>query len=689
MVTEPAPAAQKPHSVTHHGITLDDPYHWLRDPKYPTVDDPEILAYLNAENAHFDAWRQDHEAEIETIYEEVIGRIKRDDQSVPVKDGEFEYQWRFADESQYRAWYRRKPGDDFTLLLDENALAGGHDYFNLRSLAPSPSHSLMAYAIDTDGSERYRIYLANLSTPGTEAVQKAENCSGAIVWAADDHGFFYVELNDNLRPYQVRYHALASGQTEDPIIFSEDDPGFFVSIGLTSDEQFVLIECGTHETTEIRLIPRGEPTATPHLVRARQIGIEYSIDCAHDRSFMLINDEHRNFRLIGTDNRPFDQADWQEILSPSDAHYLTSIQCFAEFICIAGRKNGLKGLDVLYYRDLADAKLTAIELDEPACSLTLGDNRTFATKTLRLNLTSMVTPPTVLELALETGVKTILKTQEIPSGYDASQYRSMRLEAKSHDDTMIPITLVQHAGQARPDRVLLYGYGAYGMGMYPSFSAARLSLLDRGFTFAIAHIRGGDEMGYHWYDNGKMAKKTNSFHDFIACAEALVEQGYAEPGNVAAMGGSAGGMLMGAIANMRPDLWRCLVSQVPFVDVLNTMLDDTLPLTPIEWPEWGNPIASADDFERIQSYSPYDNIAAQDYPAMLVTAGISDPRVTYWEPAKYVAKLRATRTNTKPLFLKTNMGAGHFGVSGRFASIKELAETYCFMLDCFDIAAKN
>jgi len=446
-----------------------------------------------------------------------------------------------------------------------------------------------------------------------------------------------------------------------------------------------VLSSGSHVTREIRLIETASPEAEPRLVAPRRDEHRYSVEHAGDRLWIRTNDRHENFRLVSAPVDAPGESNWQEEIAGDDDDYLIDVTCFADFMVVTERRHGLANLRVRRY----DGSEHAIDFHEDVFTAGLGDNREFATDRLRLGFSSLTTPATVYDYHLAERRLETLKVQEIPSGYDASRYVGERLWAKAVDGTEVPISVIRRKDYPKDGsgRLFLYGYGSYGMGMPPSFNASRLSLVDRGFAFAIAHVRGGDEMGHRWYREGKLEKKSNTFSDFISCAEKLIESGYAEPGQIAIRGGSAGGMLMGAVTNMRPELWRCVVAEVPFVDVLNTMQDESLPLTPIEWPEWGNPLTSKDDFLRIRSYCPYENIEAKAYPAMLVTAGISDPRVTYWEPAKYVAKLRATKTDDNILLLKTNMDAGHFGASGRFDALKEHAEVLAFVFKCFAIEA--
>jgi oligopeptidase B len=677
-------APRRPITLERFGISWTDEYAWLRDPAYPEVIDPAIRGYLEAENAYFAAVMAPHEPLIERLHAELKARIKPDDSSVPVREGAFEYHWRFVAGAQYRAWYRRPLTEpEPTLILDEVALAAGKSYFSLRALEVSPDGRLLAYTTDEDGSERFRLHLKNLET-GSELADLVTGTSGAVEWAEDGRTLLYVELNDQLRPFRVRAHRLGEDPAGDIMLYEEADPAFFVSIGKTRSRDWLVIATGTHVTREIRLLDAADPFAPAPVVAPRREGHRYSLDHAHGRFWILTNDRHENFRLVSAPEQAPEETHWREEIAGDDHHYLLAISCFADFVVLAERVDGLADLRLRDY----DGAEHVIPFAEPVYTVSLGDNREFATDRLRVGYTSMVTPPSVIDYVVASRELIVRKEQEIPSGYDKARYVTRRLMAPAADGALVPITIV-HRDDFPPTGggpLLLYGYGAYGHGLDPAFAPSRLSLLDRGIAFAYAHVRGGDEMGYHWYRKGKLLEKPNSFTDFIACAEHLIREGCTRAGQIVIKGGSAGGMLMGAVANLRPELWGCVVAEVPFVDVLNTMLDPSLPLTPIEWPEWGDPLEHPRAFELIHSYSPYDNIRPQPYPPMLVTAGISDPRVTYWEPAKYVARLRATRTDTNLLLLRTNMAAGHFGQSGRFDALRDLAEQYAFVLACLGMA---
>jgi oligopeptidase B len=566
------------------------------------------------------------------------------------------------------------------LILDEPKEAEGKKYFRLGGMSVSPDGRLAAWAADDDGSERFKLKVRDLAT-GKDLVTVSEASIGQAEWAADSQRLLWLEVSEQWRPYRVRLHTLGTGG-DDPILYEEKDSSFFVGLGKSQDRSHFVVAAADHVTSEVRLIPAGDPTATPLLVSPRKTGREYDVDLREGQLFIRANDTHKNFRVAtATLAAP---GDWKELIPGSDRHYIRGLTSFKQHLVVSER---IDGLDQLRIRDYAGGE-HYVKLPEASYTVSLGSNPEYDPKRYRLGYTSMVTPSTVYDYDPAARTLTTLKVQEVPSGYDASKYETVRLMAPARDGVMVPVSVV-YRKDFRKDgkgRVHLYGYGAYGNAIPPSFSANRLSLLDRGFAFAIAHIRGGDDLGYQWYLDGKLIQRTNTFNDFVDVAKALVAAGYATKGNISASGGSAGGSLMGAIVNSDPAMWRAVVAHVPFVDILNTMQDESLPLTPIEWPEWGNPITDKAAFEYILSYSPYENVRAQAYPPILVTAGLNDPRVTYWEPAKWVARLRATKTDDNLLLMKTNMGAGHGGKSGRFESLREVAEEYTFVLKAFGLA---
>ena len=685
-VHTPPVAGQRPHSFTRHGVTIEDPWHWLRDPSYPNVSDADVLAYLVAENEYFEATMSPHRALIDTIFEEIKARQQPDLSSVPWRRGDWYYQWSYQEGSQYRVWIRwpadgpnarEKPTADAQTILDEPALAVVSDYFRLGSMSVSNNGSSLAFSTDIDGSERYRMVIKDLVT-GEMREDEIEQTIGNAVWAADDASFFYTVLDENWRPWQVRRHVIGEPVERDLVVYEEADSGFFVSVSATTSREYIIIATADNVTSEVRLIPAPDPGSRPLLVSPRRTDHEYSVDHQGDRFVIRTNDQHKNTRLATAPGDDPTEKSWAPLVDASDSRYIQSFRTFRDFIAVEERIDGQERVRLI---DRAGGS-TYVGFPESVYTVGLDTNSEFQTGTLRLGYASMVTPKTVFDYHVATEELEVRKVQRVPSGYGAKEYITNRVMARARDGVQVPVSIVRRKDTPVDGTapLHLYGYGAYGYAVPPSFSAERLSLLDRGFIFAIAHVRGGDDLGYHWYEAGKLERRSNTFNDFVDVARHLVELGYGSKGRIAISGGSAGGEFMGAVVNQAPELWGAVAAHVPFVDVLNTMLDDTLPLTPIEWPEWGNPIDDRTVFEYIRSYSPYDQLKRRDYPPIMVTAGLNDPRVTYWEPAKYVAKLRTLKTDCNLLLLKTNMGAGHGGRSGRYDRLYEVAEEYGFIL---------
>jgi oligopeptidase B len=675
-LTTPPVAVKKPHVESQHGNTLSDDYAWLRDPGYPEVGDPEILAHLGAENAWFEQRMAPHQPRIDALFKEMRGRIKEADKSVPQKDGDWLYWIEFEEGAEYKKWWRRPvAGGPDELILDEVALADGKDYFRLGAIAVSNDGSMLAWSVDDNGSERFTARVKVIAT-GEVLPDEIPGTLSSLVWVGHDKGLVYSLANEQWRTDNARLHWLGTKLQDDVELYHEDDEGFRVGAALSANEQWLIIGTSDHETSEVRLVPATDPLSPPILVKPRQAGVEYDVELRENQLFIHANDTHENFRLA---TAPLaDAANWETLIEGSDAFYLTGFDLFCDFYVVEGRLAGLDQIELRYYGD--PDRVEPIVFPEASYSAGLGDNPEWAVDKLRLSYESMVSPATVYDYHLADKSLEVLKVQELPSGYDASLYVTERLEIAARDGTLIPVSVVMRKDRAHGGPLHLYGYGAYGISIDPGFSTTRLSLVDRGFAYAIAHIRGGDDLGRAWYKAGKLERRTNTFTDFVDVARSLIDRGLTEAGKISISGGSAGGELMGAVINSDPELWGAVVAHVPFVDVLNTMLDADLPLTPGEWPEWGNPVEDQAAFELIQSYSPYDQVKAQAYPPMLVTAGLNDPRVTYWEPAKWVAKLRELKTDTRELLLKTNMGAGHGGKSGRFESLKETAEEFAFIL---------
>lgn len=678
--TAPPIAEQRPHTYSYHGITIEDPYHWLKDQSYPVIDDEDVLDYVRAENAWFEAAMAPHQARVDSILAEMRARLKEDDASVPVKDGDFEYWSEYEAGQEYRKYYRRPAGGgEAELYLDVNALAEGHDYISINDISVSENGRYVAYAVDTDGAERYTVRVKDLQT-GEMLPDVIEETNTDLVWAANDTVLIYGHVNENWRVDNVRVHRMGTDAADDVEIFREADIGFSVGAGLSANEEWLEIQTGDNETSEVWLVPAANPLAELQLVRARETGVEYAVDVREDTLYVISNRDHVNFSLL---TAPIaDPANWTTLLEGSDEFYLTDLSLFKDFYVTEGRLAGLDQVQIRYYDDAS--RVEEIAFPEASYSAGLGANAEWDMSKLRIGYESMITPDTVYDYDVASRELEVLKVQEIPSGFDPSLYTVERLQIPARDGTLIPVSIVyrkdrEMASETNPAPLHLYAYGAYGSAVPPGFSTIRYTYVDRGMAFAIAHIRGGDDLGRNWYLQGKMEERTNTFNDFVDVGRGLVELGYTSEGQISAAGRSAGGELMGAVVNQDPDLFGAVVAGVPFVDVLNTMLDVSLPLTPGEWPEWGNPIESKAAFTHILSYSPYDQVVAQDYPPMLVTAGLNDPRVTYWEPAKWVAKLRVTKTDDNVLLLKTNMGAGHAGRSGRFEGLREDAEEAAFI----------
>ena len=676
----PPVAAKKPARATHHGITVTDDYAWLRDPKYPKVKDKKILAHLAAENAWFEARMKPHQATVDLLFREMRGRIKEADRSVPQKDGDYLYWIEFEEGAEYKKWWRKPvAGGPDELILDEPALAEGKEYFRLGALSVSKDGKLLAYSIDDNGSERYTAKIKVLAT-GEHLPDEISGTLSPLLWVAGDKGLVYSLANENWRTDNARLHWVGQPVAKDVELFHEVDEGFRVSAALSASEEWIVIGTGDHETSEAWLVPADAPLDPPRLVRARRKGVEYDVDVRPAENgpilFIHANDTHENFRLA---TAKFDHpADWSTLIAGSDEFYLTGFELFKDFYVVDGRVRGLDRLEIRYYDD--PSRIEPVEFPEASYTASLGNNPEFDQTVLRMSYESMVSPASTYDFDVAKRELKLLKVQEIPSGYDRDLYTTERLEITARDGTSIPVSLMYRKDRKSPGPLHLYGYGAYGIAIPPGFSTTRLSLVDRGFAYAIAHIRGGDDLGRAWYKAGKLEQRTNAFTDFVDVAKGLIAKGYTKAGRISISGGSAGGELMGAVVNSDPELWGAVVAHVPFVDVLATMLDASLPLTPGEWPEWGNPIEDPKAFELIRSYSPYDNVGRHAYPPLLVTAGLNDPRVTYWEPAKWVARLRELKTDDNELLLKTNMGAGHGGKSGRFESLKETAEEFAFIL---------
>ncbi|MGB0085392.1 MAG: S9 family peptidase [Rhodomicrobiaceae bacterium] len=681
----PPLAEPRPVKSVHHGLDHTDDYAWLRADNWQEVmRDPTALAadireHLLAENAYTKGILAGTEALQEMLFKEMKGRIKEDDATVPAPDGDWAYFVSYVTGGQHPLFCREpSAGGEKRVLLDGNKLAEGLAYFQIGGASHSHDHRLLAYGVDDKGSEFCTLKFRDLQS-GEDRPEAISETTGGAVWSGDSAWVFYTRLDENHRPRQIYRHRIGTPASDDVLVYDETDAGFYASVGDTSDRRYVLVQTGDHQTSEVRLFDAARPEAEPMLVAAREPGHEYSVEHCNGRLIILTNSGGaEDFRIVEAELGAGRES-WREMEPHRPGRLILDVLVFRDFMVRLEREQGLPRIVIRRWQDGAEH---SIAFDEEAYSLSVIPGYEFATSTLRFSYSSMTTPTQVYDYNMTTRERRLRKTQEVPSGHNAADYITRRIFAPAEDGEMVPVSLLYRKttpldGSAP---VLLYGYGAYGIAMPASFSTNRLSLVDRGFIYAIAHIRGGKDKGYGWYRAGRQKQKVNSFTDFIAAGRYLASTGFTKPGNIIAHGGSAGGMLMGAVANMAPELFRGVIAEVPFVDVLNTMLDATLPLTPPEWPEWGNPIASRDDYLTIAGYSPYDNVKAQAYPHILALAGLTDPRVTYWEPAKWVARLRAAKTDNHLLLLRTNMDAGHGGASGRFDRLKEVALAYAFAL---------
>jgi len=682
----PPVAPRRPHSTTTHGITIVDDYAWLKDENWqdvlrdPSILDAEIRKHLEAENAFTESLLGHTAALQKRLVKEMRGRIKEDDSSVPSPDGPYAYVRKFREGGQHELFGRTpREGGEAEIILDGDELAAAHEYFKFGGARHSPDHRLQAWSADTKGSEYFSIRVRDWATR-KDLDDLVEETDGGVVWNGDSTAFFYVKLDENHRPLQVWLHRLGTKQADDRLIYEEPDSGWFTHIHESSSGRYCVIAGGDHDTSEQRLIDVSDPLATPRLVAAREKDVQYSVNDRGDQLFILTNvDGAIDFKVMTAPLSAPERANWRDLIPYRDGVYVLDVEIFSGHMVRLERANALPATVI---RDLETGEEHAIAFDEAAYSLDTLGTYEFETTNLRFSYSSMTTPTEIYDYDMAKRTRVLRKRQEIPSGHNPADYVTTRIMAKSPDGAEVPVSILHRRDLKRDGAapLLLYGYGSYGMAMPASFSANRLSLVDRGFVYAIAHIRGGADKGWNWYLDGKRAKKTNTFVDFVASAQALIAEKYTSQKRIVAQGGSAGGMLMGAVANSTGELFAGIIAEVPFVDVLNTMLDLSLPLTPPEWPEWGNPTESATDFKTILSYSPYDNIVAKDYPAILAMGGLTDPRVTYWEPAKWVARLRATMTGGGPVLLRTNMGAGHGGASGRFNRLDEVAIAYAFAL---------
>ena len=677
----------RPHEVSVHGVTLHDDYAWLRAPNWREVlQDPDTLpadirAVLERENRFSAEVMAGTLALQRRLVAEMRGRMQEDDSDVPVPEGPFQYYGRYREGGQHELVCRQpREGGPETLLLDCDAMAKGKPFFELGSAEQSPDHELLAFGIDDKGSELYAIRVRRLAD-GTDLPDRITRTDAEVVWTAAGDAFFYVKLDQNHRASSVHLHRLGTKQTADRLVFKEDDPAWFVSIHKSLSGRFLIIDIHGHDAAEAHVIDLGTPGDAPRLIEPRSPGLRYDVEHHGEMFVILTNAEAEDFKIVEAPVEAPGRTHWRDVVPHRAGRMIVGMIPFADFLVRLEREEGLPRIVI---RTLASGDERAIAFEEQPYALGLEELAEQDSGVLRFSYSSMTTPEEIYDFDMASGTRVLRKRQEVPSGHDASKYVTRRIFATASGGARVPISILHRRDLALDGTapLLLYGYGAYGHALSASFSTDPLSLVDRGFVYALAHVRGGTDKGWHWYTDGKLVNKRNTFSDFIAAGRALADAGYTAPGRIVAQGGSAGGMLMGVVANEAPDLFAGIIADVPFVDVLTTILDAELPLTPPEWLEWGDPIRDPEAFGRIRDYSPYDNVRPQAYPAMLVLGGLTDPRVTYWEPAKWVAKLRATMSGGGPVLLKTNMDAGHGGASGRFDQLDEVALQFAFALAC-------
>jgi len=668
-----------PKTTVIHGDTLVDNYYWLRE-----KTNPEVIKYLEEENAYTASVMKHTEKLQKKLYKEMLGRIQETDLSVPSRKDDYFYYKRTVKGKQYPIYCRKKGNLNAAeeILLDQNELAKGHSYLEIGVYNVSPDHRILAYSIDANGSEQYDLRFKDLST-GQTLSDTIPNTSYGAEWANDNKTFFYTTLDSIGRPYKLFRHEIRTDPKNDVLVFEEPDESYYMNFFKTRSEEFLMIELGSMTTTEVYFIRANQPTSQPTSIAKRKSGVEYYADHHGDYFYIITNENALNFKLMKAPVAALARKNWQEVIAHRSDVKLEGVDFFRDYQIVYERELGLENILVT---NLTDGQSYPIDFPEPVYSVYPSDNPEFDSEVFRFSYTSMITPKSVFDYNLKTKTRELKKQDKVLGEFASSDYITERIFAPASDGKQIPISLVFKKGLQKDGTapLFLYAYGSYGSSTDPYFSSSRLSLLNRGFIYAIAHVRGGGEMGRQWYDDGKMMNKKNTFTDFVACAEYLIAQKYTNKDKLVASGGSAGGLLMGAIVNMRPELFKAVIANVPFVDVINTMLDPTIPLTVTEYEEWGNPNILK-EYEYMKTYSPYDNVVAKDYLNLLVTAGLNDPRVAYWEPAKWTAKLRALKTDNNRLILKTDMGKGHFSASGRYDYLRDLAFEYAFVFDVLNI----
>ncbi|MBN2433341.1 MAG: S9 family peptidase [Acidobacteria bacterium] len=673
-------APQKPRElVAPHGHVRVDPYYWLNE-----RDNPEVLAYLQSEQQYTEAMLAPVAELQDQLFTEITGRLQPQDESVPYLFNGYYHYTRYAEGREYPVYCRKAATPDAAeeVLLDVNQLAEGKNYCSVTGVSPSPDNRLISFGVDTVGRRKYEIRFKNVLT-GENLTDTVGNTTGRTVWAEDSRTVFYTVKDHTLRSFQIMKHRLSGPAGEDEVVFHEDDPTFSVFVAKTKSRRFILVGSRSTLSTEYRYLDAAAPDGPLTVIQPRERNLEYHVDHAGDSFYIRTNLDAPNFRLMRAPLTAPGRENWTEVVPHRTDVLLTGLELFRDHLVLEERENGLTRLRIM---NRADGTEHEVDFAEPAYVVRAADNHEFDTAILRFVYSSLTTPSSTYDYDMSTRRRTLRKQQPVRGDFSPANYATERLSASTRDEVKVPVSLVYRRDLRTegPQPLLLYGYGSYGASMDPSFRAERLSLLDRGFIFAIAHIRGGQEMGRYWYEDGKLLKKKNTFTDFIDCAEYLAAQGYTAPDRLVAQGGSAGGLLMGAVVNMRPDLFRVVIAAVPFVDVVTTMLDDSIPLTTSEYDEWGNP-ADPVYYEYMLSYSPYDNVARQDYPAMLVTTGLHDSQVQYFEPAKWVARLRQLKTDDHPLLLDIDFEAGHGGTTGRFKRFRRTAREYAFLLDVLEM----
>ncbi|MFA8343733.1 MAG: S9 family peptidase [Rhodothermaceae bacterium] len=675
------PVAEKiKKDLTIHGDTRVDNYYWLND-----RDDEKVLTYLKDENAYTDAMMEHTEKLQKNLFDEIVGRIKQDDESVPYKLNGFFYYTRYEEGKEYPLYCRKNGSLEAAeeIMLNVNEMAKDFAYYAVGGSTVSPNNKLVAFGVDTLSRRKYDIYFKDLTT-GKVYDEVIENTTGSAVWANDNKTIFYVRKDHTLRPYKIFKHVLGTDPAKDVEVYHESDETFNIGVGKTKSEKYIIIASESTVSSEYHVLDADKPNSEFKVFQKRERGLEYSISHYGNSFYIVTNMDARNFRLMKTPVNKTSKKNWKEVIKHRENVLLENIEIFKKYLVVQERKDGLRQIRIINWKS---EKEYYMEFRDPAYSAFVSYNPDFNTDLLRYGYSSLVVPYTLYDYDMNTKEQTLLKQTEVVGGYDKENYVSERIYVKARDGVSVPVSIVYKKGTKKDGKnpLLLYAYGSYGYSMEAYFSSARLSLLDRGFVYAIAHIRGGQEMGRHWYEDGKLLKKKNTFTDFIDCGKELVKLNYTSPEKLCAMGGSAGGLLMGAVINMQPDLFKAVIAAVPFVDVVTTMLDDSIPLTTGEYDEWGNPNVK-EYYDYMLSYSPYDQVKKQNYPSMLVTTGLHDSQVQYWEPAKWIAKLRDYKTDNNLLMLRTNMETGHGGASGRFKRYEETAMEYAFFLDQVGLA---